>query len=35
MNKRRTYVSIAYDIDNQIQEYSNLKKISILKQLVN
>lgn len=28
MNKRRTYVSIAYDIDDQIQEYSNLKKIS-------
>lgn len=28
MNKRRTYVSIAYDIDNQFQEYSNLKKIS-------
>ena len=28
MNKRRTHVSIAFDIDDQIQEYSNLKKIS-------
>ena len=28
MNKRRTHVSIAYDIDDQIQEYSKLKKIS-------
>ena len=28
MNNRRTHVSIAFDIDDQIQEYSNLKKIS-------
>ena len=28
MNKRSTHVSIAFDIDDQIQEYSELKKIS-------
>lgn len=28
MNKRKTHISVALDIDNQIQEYSELKKIS-------